>query len=217
MPLNFPNSPVIGDEYQSGDNCWVWNDRSLWERGRGPGPVLASMVPNQAYATFDQDILVDITGTGFQTSSIVYMDNVAQAGGYVSNVLMRMTVNGVNEPVPRDVPVRVDNSNALMYHFLLRPPDSPSVLSVIPNIVWTMNPAATMRVLGTGFETISTVMLQAPNNGAVTAQVTTFVSAEELTIWFDGPNTQTGDWQVYVNTPGADKPDSNKVNLSVSA
>ena len=217
MTLTFPASPAVGDEHQENGNSWVWNAKSVWERGVGPEPVLTSLVPDNAYVTLDLPKQVDINGSGFQLNSRIFFDNVPLVGGYVSSTVMRMIVNGVNETVPRDALVRVDASNTLLFHFLARPPDSPNVLSVIPNVVWTMNPAATMRVTGTGFETISTVMLQAPNNGAVTAQVTTFVSAEELTIWFDGPNTQTGDWQVYVNTPGADKPDSNKVNLSVSA
>ena len=217
MALTFPDNPAVGDEHQENGNSWVWNAKSVWERGVGPEPVLVSLVPDNAYVTLDLPKQVDINGSGFQLNSRIFFDNVPLVGGYVSSTVMRMVVNGVNELTPRDAPVRVDASNELPFHFLPRPPDSPAVTQVIPNIVWTMNPAATMRVLGTGFETISTVMLQAPNNGAVTAQVTTFVSATELTIWFDGPNAQTGVWQVYVNTPGADAPDSNKVTLTVSA
>lgn len=215
--LTFPASPAVGDEHQEHGNSWVWNAKSVWERGVGPEPVLTSLVPDNAYVTLDLAKQVDINGSGFQLNSRVFFDNIAQVGGYVSSTVMRMTVNGKDETVPRDAPVRVDRSNELPFHFLPRPPDSPAVTQVIPNIVWTMNPAATMRVIGTGFETVSTVMLQAPNNGAITPQTTTFVSSTELTIWFDGPNAQTGDWQVYVNTPGADAPDSNKVPLSVSA
>ena len=215
--LTFPPDPIINDEHQEAGNSWVWNAKSVWERGVGPEPVLTSLVPDNAYVTLDLPKQVDINGTGFQTNSVIYFDNVPLTGGYVSSTVMRMIVNGVNELTPRDAPVRVDASNELLFHFLPRPPDNPAVTEVIPNIVWTMNPAATMRILGTGFETISTVMLQAPNNGAVTAQVTTFVSATELTIWFDGPNAQNGNWTVWVNTPGADEPDSNTVTLSVSS
>ena len=217
MAITFPLDPVIDQEHAEGGGSWKWNAKSVWDRGAGPPATLISMIPDSAYSTFDQDILVELTGTNFKTRSTIYYDNAPLSGGYVDADTMRFMVNGVNEPVPRDVPIRVDNSISLQYYFLPRPPDSPAVTEVIPNIVWTMNPAATMRILGTGFETVSTVMLQAPNNGAVTAQVTTFVSATELTIWFDGPNAQTGTWLVYVNTPGADAPDSNKVTLNVSA
>jgi hypothetical protein len=216
--LTFPPNPAVGDEHIEHGNAWTWNAKSVWERGVGPEPVLVSLVPDNAYVTLDLPKQVDINGTGFQLNSRIYFDNVAVVGGYVSSAVMRMTVNGVNELTPRDAPVRVDRSNELPFHFLPRPPDSPSITYVIPDIIWTMNPAATMRVQGTGFETVSTVMLQEPPpNNTVTAQTTTFVSAEELTIWFDGPNAQTGVWQVYVNTPGADAPDSNKVTVTVSA
>jgi len=218
MAITFPLDPVIDQEHAEGGGSWKWNAKSVWERGSGPPATLISMVPDSAYSTFDQDILVELTGTNFKTRSIIYYDNAPLSGGYVDADTMRLIVNGVNEPVPRDVPVRVDNSSSLQYHFLPRPPDSPALDQVVPSIVWTMNPAATMRFVGTGFETVSKVMMQEPFNGPTTTRDdTVYVSATELTIFFDGPNAATGDWSVWVNTPGADDPDSNKLNLSVSS
>ena len=216
--LTFPADPIVNDEYQEAGNSWIWNAKGVWERGVGPEPVLTSLVPDNAYVTFDQNKPVDINGSGFQANSVVYFDGAVKTSNYVSSTKMTMLVNGVNEAVPRDAPVRVDRSNELPFHFLPRPPDSPSVTSVIPNIVWTMNPAATMRFVGTGFETVSKVVMQEPFNGPTTTRDdTVYVSATELTIFFDGPNAATGDWSVWVNTPGADDPDSNKLNLSVSS
>lgn len=38
MPLDFPDTPVLGQEFSSGDQTWVW-DGYVWLIKHSPGPI----------------------------------------------------------------------------------------------------------------------------------------------------------------------------------
>ena len=218
MTLTFPPNPVVGDEHQEHGNSWTWNAKSVWERGVGPEPVLVSLVPDNAYVTLDLPKQVDINGSGFQLNSRIFFDNVPLVGGYVSNTVMRMIVNGVNETTPRDAPVRVDRSNELLFHFLPRPPDSPRLDRVQPGSAWTIWPTTPCECIGSGFEANSVVVWAAPFTGAETVRSdVVVVSPTSITFTIEPSQMATGDWKVHVRTAGADIPDSNQITFNVSA
>jgi len=217
--LTFPPDPIVNDEHQEAGNSWVWNAKGVWERGVGPEPVLVSLVPDNAYVTFDQDKLIDINGTGFQTNCVVYFDNIAKPSNFVSSTKMTMVVNGVDEITPRDAPVRVDRSDELLFHFLPRPPDSPSLTRVNPGSAWTMWPTTPCECVGTGFEANSVVVWTspAPNNTETVRSDVVVVSPTSITFTIEPSTMQTGNWSVHVRNAGADIPDSGKVTFNVSA
>ena len=217
--LTFPADPIVNDEYQEAGNSWTWNAKSVWERGVGPEPVLTSLVPDSAYVTFDQNKPVEINGSGFQLNSVVYFDGIAKLSNYVSPTKMMMTVNGVNELTPRDAPVRVDRSNELPFHFLPRPPDSPTLARVNPNSAWTMWGTTPCECIGTGFEANSVVVWTspAPNNTETVRSDVVVVSPTSITFTIEPSQMATGDWKIHVRTAGADVPDSNQIIFTVSA
>jgi hypothetical protein len=116
MPLEFPLSPAVGDEYQSGGSSWVWNDKSVWERGAAP-LTLISLVPDTMFFGMDFDQPVQINGTGFRSGNTVYLDGVAIPATYVSDTEFTAEINSLNETATRDAAIRVGSSNELPFHF----------------------------------------------------------------------------------------------------
>jgi len=149
MPIEFPPNPVIGDEYQEAGNSWLWNDKSVWERGAAP-LTLISLVPDTMFFGMDFNQPVQINGTGFRSGSVVYLDGVAIPATYVSDTEFTTEINSLNETATRDAAVRVGSSNELPFHFT-GATTAPGFQSIDPISAWNTFPSVDITCSGSGF------------------------------------------------------------------
>lgn len=173
MTLTFPPNPVVGTEHQENENSWIWNAKSVWERGAEPLNLI-SLVPDSAFFGLDFDNVVQINGTGFRTGHTVYLDNVAIPATYVSSTRFTAIINGVNEPVARDALVKVSTSNALPFHFT-GATAAPSFQSINPTSAWNNWVTLDISCMGSGFHPAAKAIW----NGVEQAN-TVYVSPNEI-------------------------------------
>ena len=173
MPLTFPPSPVIGTEHQENGNSWIWNDKSVWERGAGPLPIITALVPN--VGPFNINTAVTIQGSNFTSISRVQHDGGLATGGYVSPTEMRTTM--LPGAVGAVVQVRVKDgqqfSNALPFTYEAAPP---MLIELDPSSVEINQNPLLVNVIGQFFTPASVVY------GNTTALATTFVDENTLTV-----------------------------------
>ena len=171
--LTFPPNPVVGTEHQEHGNSWIWNDRSVWERGAGPLPVITALVPN--VGPFNINTAVTIQGENFMQASRVQHDGVLALGGYVSPTEMRTTMPP--GAVGAVVQVRVKDgqqlSNSLPFTYEAAPP---MLIELNPSSVEINQNPLLVNVIGQFFTPASVVY------GNTTALVTTFVDENTLTV-----------------------------------
>ena len=196
MPLEFPPSPAVGEEYQFAGNSWVWNDKSVWERGAAP-LTLVSLVPDTMFFGMDFNQPVQINGTGFRSGSVVYLDGVAIPATYVSDTEFTTEINSLNETATRDAMVRVGSSSALPFHFT-GATAPPNFHGINPTECWNNALSMDITCNGVGFHPAA----KATWDGVEQAN-TVYIDPNEIMFNIDATALPTGVHQVGVtNGPG---------------
>lgn len=139
-----------------------------------PTPSITSISPTQVTAGASATILT-VTGTGFQSTSVVEVDSVAESTAYVSSTQLTASVPAGQLAAGAELPVAVLNGSLISTSVNLEVDNpAPTIASVSPTSELTGTTAATIAVVGTGFVPATVINV----NGA--AGTTTYVSSTQV-------------------------------------
>ena len=132
--LTFPPNPTVGDAYAEGGGSWLWNAKSVWERGFTPVllPTLITLDPNAA--TTGYTVEVSALGSEFMPASKVWFDGAEMATTFVSD--SELTFTAPSSDTPKTVQVTVvtgaETSDPLSFEYTEAATSPPSLVSMSP-------------------------------------------------------------------------------------
>jgi hypothetical protein len=178
MMLTFPPNPTVGDAYAEGGGSWVWNAKSVWERGYIPPPLeLISIIPS-AIIINTAGVVVMLTGTGFRISSEARFDGVALATTFLSDTQLTTVVpeSAVVKTVAVTVTDGAETSNPLNFNYNEPSPASLRIDTITPNQTPRGGAPCPIVVRGAGY--VDGCVLTWSTQGG--DQAMTFISSTEL-------------------------------------
>lgn len=151
-----------------------------------PVPTVASLQPPTA-ATGGSAYTLTVNGTGFDSSAQVTWNGSARSTVYVSSTKLTAQITGPDIAVAGTFPVGVTNADsgaAASNTLPVSVADAPlSVSSLAPSFVAAGGPAYVQTVVGTGFNSSSTVQWNGsprPTNFVSTTRINAQVSAADI-------------------------------------
>lgn len=120
MPMNFPNSPTVGDNYTVGDKTWTWNGTSWDVVIDSNGVAIIRDADNdtkiQVEESADEDIIrFDTAGTERMTISATGAVTVNETLT-ATNGIITLTSAGAPAAALADGAIAVDTSNDTFYY-----------------------------------------------------------------------------------------------------
>ena len=95
MSFNFPNVPVVDEEYSSGGKTYIW-DGGAWmlksSSVSGVRPIVTAIDPVVA-GNGDPDFVMSIIGSNFEDTSEVFFDNDIVPSTFVSDTELTIDVS----------------------------------------------------------------------------------------------------------------------------